>query len=184
MTALLRFTEVTLVRGGRRLVEALDLAVGAGDAVALRGANGAGKSSLLRLAAGLLAPAAGRVERAALALADDKLALDRERSLGDSLRFWSGADPSAALDALGIGHLASVPVRYLSSGQAKRASLARVVASGAPLWLLDEPTNALDAEGIGRLDTIIARHRAEGGAVVAATHVDLAGDWRSVEIAG
>ena len=84
--------------------------------------------------------------------------------------------------ALGIGHLAAVPVRYLSSGQLRRASLARVVASDAPLWLLDEPANALDSDGLNRLAAIIAEHRAKGGAVAAATHSALAGEWRPLEL--
>ena len=182
MSALLRLEGVTLDRGGRRLFECLDLTVAPGEAVAVTGPNGSGKSSLLRLAAGLLSQASGRVARSTLALADDRHALDRDRPLADALSFWCGRDPLPALDKLGIGQLAAVLVRYLSSGQAKRASLARVAASGAPLWLLDEPTNALDASGIDRLTAVIAEHRASGGAVLAATHVPLSGEWRKLEL--
>ena len=182
MSALLRFEAVTLDRGGRRLFENLDFVVEPGEAVAVTGPNGSGKSSLLRLAAGLLAQSSGAIERSPVALADDRHALDRERTLADALRFWSGGDPGPALEKLGIGHLAAVPVSYLSSGQVKRASLARVAASGAPSWLLDEPTNALDADGIARLDALIAEHRTNGGAVLAATHIPLSGDWRQLEL--
>ena len=182
MSALLRFEAVTLDRGGRRLFEHLDLAVAPGEAVAVTGPNGSGKSSLLRLAAGLLAETKGVIERSPLAMADDRHALDRDRPLVDALRFWCGGDPRLALDKLGIGQLAPIPVRYLSSGQARRASLARVAASGAPLWLLDEPTNALDADGVDRLTALIAEHRGNGGAVVAATHVPLLGDWHRLEL--
>jgi heme exporter protein A len=86
------------------------------------------------------------------------------------------------MNALGIAGLAKVPVRLLSSGQLKRATLARVAASPAPLWLLDEPLNALDAEGAERLSKAIAAHRQAGGAVVAASHQRLPGDWRQVEL--
>ena len=173
---------MTLVRGGRTLFEGLSFALGPGDTLQLMGPNGSGKSSLLRLAAGLLRAEAGRIDRSALALADDKPALDAERPLGSALRFWTGRDPLPAMTALGIGTLADVPVRYLSSGQLRRASLARVVASQSPLWLLDEPANALDADGVDRLAAIIAEHRAKGGAVIAATHVPLAGEWRRLEL--
>jgi heme exporter protein A len=87
-----------------------------------------------------------------------------------------------ALVALGISHLAAVPVRFLSSGQQKRAALARVVASGAPLWLLDEPLNALDADGENRLAAVVERHLAAGGAVLAASHQLLPGSWRELEL--
>lgn len=182
MSALLRFDDVTLRRGGRLLSEGLSLALEPGEALRLTGPNGSGKSSLLRLAAGLLSPAAGTVERASLALADDKPALDFERPLGEALRFWTGRDPQPALEALGIGHLAQVPVRYLSSGQMRRASLARVIASNALLWLLDEPANALDRDGIERLSAAIAAHRSGGGAVVAASHFALDGPWLEMEL--
>jgi len=180
--SLLRFSNVSLVRGGRLLFEGLDLSLSEGVAVQVSGPNGAGKSSLLRLAAGLLSPSAGTVERSPLALADDKPALDRERSLGDALRFWTGRDPIAALEAMGIAELSRVPVRYLSSGQAKRAALARVVASGARLWLLDEPLNALDSAAADLLGKAVERHLGNGGAVLAASHTPLPGDWRRIEV--
>jgi len=185
MTALLRFDGVDCVRGGRRLFERLDLALASGDALLVTGPNGCGKSSLLRLAAGLLRPAAGAVHGCETALADDALALDRELSLGKALGFWArldGGSPKKALDAMGLAPLAGVPVRFLSTGQARRARLARVIASGAPLWLLDEPTNGLDVEGLARLNLAIADHRGGGGAVVAASHGALAGDWRPLDL--
>jgi heme exporter protein A len=87
-----------------------------------------------------------------------------------------------AMEMLGLRHLAEVPVRLLSSGQAKRATLARLAASGAPLWLLDEPLNALDSEGADRLSRAIEQHRAQGGAVLAASHQVLPGNWRTLEL--
>jgi heme exporter protein A len=181
VTALLRFDSVSCVRGGRLLFEQLSFEVGAGEALHVTGPNGSGKSSLLRLAAGLLGASAGKVDSAPLALADDSLALDRELPLRKALEFWGG-DSGAALDALGLSGLAEVPVRYLSAGQSKRASLARTAASGAPLWLLDEPANALDARSLELLQDLVDRHRSSGGAVVAASHLLLAGGWRTLEL--
>lgn len=179
MTVLLRFERVALRRGGRLLFEGLDLTLAPGEALLVRGPNGSGKSSLLRLAAGLLTAEHGKVERAPLALADEHLALDRELPLGRALAFW-GSD---ALETLGIAHLRDVPVRLLSSGQRKRAALARVAASRAPLWLLDEPLNALDGDGADRLEKLVASHLAEGGAVLAASHQPIAGIARTLELA-
>ena len=179
MKPLLRFDAVSLWRGGRLLFEGLDLKLGPGEALHVTGPNGSGKSSLIRLAAGLLRAAAGRVERTSVALADNGLALDRELPLRRAMRFW-GAE--GGMDALGLAALGEVPVRLLSSGQAKRASLARVAASGAQLWLLDEPLNGLDADGVARLDALVAGHRASGGAVLAASHGPLAGDWMRLEL--
>lgn len=187
MKPLLRFEAVTLRRGGRRLFEGLDLKLGPGEALHLTGPNGSGKSSLIRLAAGLLRAEAGRVDRTAVALSDDALALDRELPLRKALLFWARLGGTAdrldpAMAALELGDLAQVPVRLLSSGQAKRATLARVAASGAPLWLLDEPLNGLDADGVERLDALVARHRASGGAVLAASHGPLGGEWARLEL--
>jgi len=181
MSALLRFEKVALRRGGRLLFEDLDLALHPGDAVHVAGPNGSGKSSLIRLAAGLLRAERGHVERSRLVMADDALALDRELPLRRALDFWGG-DVEQAMEALGLSYLEHVAVRLLSSGQQKRAALARVAASGAPLWLLDEPLNALDAEGSERLAQIIDRHLASGGAVLAASHQPLPGTWQRLEL--
>jgi heme exporter protein A len=175
---LLELRQVACDRGGRRLFEALDLKLEPGAAALVTGPNGAGKSSLIRLAAGLLSAAAGTIDRhAAAALADDGLALDPRLDLGRALAFWSrldGADPAEAMAAMGLASLSGVPVRMLSTGQRKRATLARVLASEAPLWLLDEPANGLDDDGEARLDAAMAAHRARGGAILAASHQPLA----------
>jgi heme exporter protein A len=181
MRPLLRFEGVTLRRGGRLLFEGLDLKLGPGEALHLTGPNGSGKSSLIRLAAGLLRAETGQVERTRLALSDDALALDRDLPLGRALRFWA-PNIDGASTAMGLGRLTDVPVRLLSAGQAKRATLARVAASGAPLWLLDEPLNGLDGDGVERLDALLARHRASGGAVLAASHAPIGGDWARLEL--
>ena len=173
---------LALVRGGRLLFEGLDFSLGAGEALHVTGANGSGKSSLIRMIAGLLRPSAGRIERASVALADEGLALDRELPLGRALAFWGGPRLSEALSAFDLDRLAEVPVRLLSTGQAKRARLTRVMASGAPLWLLDEPLNGLDRDGVARLDAAIACHRASGGAVFAASNHALGCDWREVKL--
>lgn len=169
---------VACLRGDRLLFEGLDLTVAAGEAIELRGPNGVGKSSLLRIAAGLLHADAGVVERAArTAWLGEPAALDGERTLGEALAFWAridGGDLAPAMAAMGIAGLARVPVRYLSTGQRRRAAIARTIASAAPLWLLDEPANGLDTDGVARLSEAIAAHRAGGGAVAAATHLPLA----------
>jgi heme exporter protein A len=181
VSALLRFEDVALRRGGRLLFERLSFELGPGQRLQVTGPNGSGKSSLIRLAAGLLRAEAGRVDRSPLALADDAVALDRELPLGRALQFWSPS-PEPAMDSLGLAQLALVPVRLLSSGQLKRATLARVAASGAPLWLLDEPLNALDSDGARKLGLLVERHLEGGGAVVAASHQRLGGEWREIEL--
>jgi heme exporter protein A len=181
LTALLRFDGIALRRDGRLLFEDLDLKLAPGEALHLTGPNGSGKTSLIRLAAGLLRAERGQVERAELAMADDAVALDRELPLRRALRFWGGA-VDRAMDSLGLAHLQAVPVRLLSSGQLKRSTLARVAASVAPLWLLDEPVNALDGDGANRLAELVAQHLASGGAVLAASHQRLPGEWRTLEL--
>jgi heme exporter protein A len=171
--SLLALEGVACLRGGRLLFAGLNLALGPGGAALVQGPNGVGKSSLLRVAAGLLRAAAGTVERAEAALADEHLALDERQKLGRALAFWV-KDAAPGMAAMGLAPLADVPVRMLSTGQRKRATLARVVASGAPLWLLDEPGNGLDADGLARLEAAMAAHRAAGGAILAATHQPLA----------
>ena len=181
MSPLLRFKGVTLRRGGRLLFEGMDLQLAPGETVHVTGPNGSGKSSLIRLAAGLLQAERGTIERAPLSLADDHLALDRELPLRRALSFW--ANPiDEAIDALGLAELAQVPVRLLSSGQARRATLARVAASATPLWLLDEPLNGLDRESAEQLARVVKAHIATGGAVLAASHQPLPGKWRMLEL--
>jgi heme exporter protein A len=163
------------------LFEDLTLGIGPGEALQVSGPNGSGKSSLIRMAAGLLRPESGTIVAVSLALADDHLALDRELPLARALRFWGGSVEDG-IAFLGLAALADVPVRLLSAGQLKRAALARVAASGAPLWLLDEPANALDTHSVALLADLLVRHRASGGAVVAASHQPLPGEWRTLEL--
>jgi heme exporter protein A len=159
----------------------LSLSLSSGDVAWVTGPNGVGKSSLLRLIAGLLTAAGGTISvQGRIALADERPALDLEKPLGKALAFWAdidGGDAARGLDAMGLTLLAEVPVRLLSTGQRRRASVARVAATGADIWLLDEPANGLDAESLILLQTTIATHRAAGGIVVAASHqpLDLAG---------
>jgi len=179
---LLAIRSVACIRGGRLLFEGLDLMLGPGEAAVVSGPNGAGKSSLLRLAAGLLRAAAGEVMRAPgpVGFADEKPALDRKLTLGRALALWARIDAVSArpgMAAMGIEPLADVPVRMLSTGQRKRAALARVIAGGARLWLLDEPASGLDSDGLERLGAAMEAHRADGGAILAASHqpIGLAG---------
>lgn len=185
---LLALSGLACVRGGRLLFEGLDLTLEPGGAALVTGPNGSGKSSLLRLAAGLLRPAAGEVRRAPgpVGFADEAAALDPRRTLLGALDFWAGIDgvsSAPGMAAMGIAHLAEVPVRMLTTGQRKRAALARLISGGAQLWLLDEPANGLDSDGLGRLAGAMEAHRGSGGAILAATHVPIGlGDAKAVRL--
>lgn len=175
-----RLTGVACARGGRMLFRDVDLTAEPGQAVLLHGPNGIGKSSLLRICAGLLPVFAGNVTRQGrIALADERLALDSELPLRKALDFWAqidGVSPDrldAALEAMALAPLAKLPVRMLSTGQRKRAALARVIASGADIWLLDEPGNGLDDASLGLLGAAVESHRARGGILLAASHQPL-----------
>jgi len=180
VSAMLTFEAVACARGGRVLFEGVSFALGAGDALVVSGPNGVGKSSLLRLAAGSLEASDGRViAEGRVALADEHPALDVTQPLGKALGFWAsidGGDIDAALAAVNMAHLAEVPVRMLSTGQRRRATLARTLASGADIWLLDEPANGLDTISVTMLEALIAVHRARGGIAVVASHQGLAVD--------
>ncbi|WP_337180403.1 heme ABC exporter ATP-binding protein CcmA [Sphingopyxis granuli] len=178
--ALLRLHRVACIRGDRLLFEGLSLTLARGEALWLRGPNGTGKSSLIRLAAGLLRPAAGTVERhERIALIDEATALDAELPLRRALDIWARIDGidgpmvARAMEAMALAPLAEVPVAMLSTGQRKRAAMARVIASAAPIWLLDEPANGMDDAARARLVAAIAAHRANGGAVLLASHFAL-----------
>jgi heme exporter protein A len=187
----LRGIDLGCVRGGRRVFEGVNFAVAAGTPLLLTGANGAGKSSLLRLIAGLIHPDQGTV---AIEGGDDELTVgEQTHYLGhldplkgaltvmENLAFWvrflnAEAVPDErdraerSLDAVGLGELANVPAGYLSAGQRRRLSLARMNAIPRLLWLLDEPTAALDAASQERLDGLMQNHLGDGGVIVAATH--------------
>jgi heme exporter protein A len=176
----LALEEVSCIRGGRRLFEDLSLTLAPGEGMLVTGANGVGKSSLLRIAAGLLAPTAGHVMReGAVALSAEAVALDEDKSLFAALGFWArldGRDDEAvalALATVGLAQLAEVPVRLLSTGQRRRATLARVIASAAGIWLLDEPASGLDAAALDELSAAMAGHLAAGGVILAASHQPL-----------
>lgn len=178
---------VACFRGGRLLFEDLNFVLKSGQGILVTGANGVGKSSLLRIAAGLLAPAAGRVVRdGAVALAAETAALDEDLTLFAALAFWARLDGgndeavAMALAAMGLAQLAPVPVRLLSTGQRRRATLARVIASKAGIWLLDEPASGLDAASLNELAAAMAGHLAAGGVILAASHQPLGLEMREL----
>lgn len=165
--------DVACRRGERVLFRGLSLALHPGDALHVKGANGIGKSSLIRILAGLLPPFAGDVERTGMiGLVDERPALDPHLPLGRALAFWQRMDGPADSETarLGLSHLLDVPVRYLSSGQKKRAALARLIGQAAPIWLLDEPLNGLDADAALLTETLVGEHCAQGGICIIASH--------------
>jgi len=183
--------DVTCIRGDRLVFADLSFALASGEALLLRGRNGSGKSSLLRIAAGLLEPASGSLIlddvdrladpdrfRDAVAYVGHLDPLKAVLSIAENLDFWwrlhgRRGTVDAALARFGLDDLAAIPARYLSAGQRRRVNLARLFVAPAPLWLLDEPTTGLDAASIAALVDAIAEHRGGGGAVMVATHIDI-----------
>lgn len=168
---------IAIIRGNRLVFDGLSCEAKAGDIIWIRGANGSGKSTLLRLIAGLLPMASGQLEvTGKVALADENLALDPNMTVERALGFWAKMDDAnadvreTALAAMDLVPLADIPVSYLSTGQRKRASLARLIASQAPIWLLDEPYNGLDSASSNRLDTAMFKHASTGGIALVAAH--------------
>ena len=178
-------TGLGCVRGFRNVFNDLNLELSSGDAMALTGPNGAGKSSLLRLLAGLLRPSAGRVafegdtDEGAVAERAHYLghldAFKTALTVGENIEFWihylgGEHDAAPALAAVGLESLEHLPAAYLSAGQRRRLSLARLIAVSRPLWLLDEPASALDSAGQEMLAGLMRTHLSSGGMIVAATH--------------
>ncbi len=189
-----RFAGIDLAcrRSERLVFTGLDFAVEAGGALLLTGPNGSGKSSLLRVLAGLIKPYIGRLEHNGTPLSDDPVrhreliaclghqdAIKPMLTVAESIQFWAGmrgqtGRTEAALAAMDLTALGDLAGRFLSSGQRRRTALARVIASGAAIWLLDEPTVGLDTRSITGLESALAEHRASGGIVIAATHAPIA----------
>ena len=173
----LSLDNVAVMRGNRILLRGLSVAARPGDVIWIRGANGCGKSSLLRLVAGLLTVMSGTIQsEGRMALADENMALDANVTVEAALRFWADLDGAsadarhAALTDMDLQNLVHIPVRFLSTGQRKRASIARVLASNADIWLMDEPYNGLDSASCARLDQAIIARVASGGIVLVAAH--------------
>ncbi|VAV99861.1 ABC transporter involved in cytochrome c biogenesis, ATPase component CcmA [hydrothermal vent metagenome] len=184
---LLKSTDLCATRSGRRVFEGLSFTVSAGEALILKGPNGSGKSTLLRILAGFGEAAGGSIELVGgdperrmaeschyVAHADAlKVALTARENLSFWAEYHGGGEPLAALEALGIGHLANIPSGLLSAGQKRRLGLARLMLSPRDVWLLDEPAVSLDTASQDRLAGLMAGHVADGGIVVAATHMPL-----------
>lgn len=171
-------TDAAILRGNRFVLRGFSLEAKSGEIIWVRGANGSGKSTLLRALAGLLPFAAGQLNLVgSKALADDNHALDPEQSVENNLRFWakldgiSNAELEKALEAFDLVPLAELPVRFLSAGQKRRTSLARMIASQASIWLLDEPYNGLDQANILLLDQALHQHVGDGGIALIASHI-------------
>jgi heme exporter protein A len=165
-------------RGERLLFRRLSFRLEAGAACHVTGANGAGKTTMIRALAGLTTPYAGTVTReGALALLDERPGLDPDLPLRRALAFWfaldSAQEPDGIIAALRLAELAEVPVRYLSTGQKKRAALARMVSQRAPVWLLDEPLSGLDTASQGLVSALVQDHCAGGGIALIASHQPL-----------
>jgi heme exporter protein A len=173
---LLTGTGLGMIRGERVLFREIGLTLRAGEALVLRGANGTGKTTLLRILAGLTRPETGRVTRAApVHWFGHREGLKPQETPRTHLALWArawgpGADIDAVLTRMGLARPADVAARYLSAGQRRRTALARLLLEDRPVWLLDEPYTALDADGRALVDTLIAQHRAKGGALIAAIH--------------
>ncbi|WNJ99726.1 heme ABC exporter ATP-binding protein CcmA [Thalassospiraceae bacterium LMO-JJ14] len=184
--------DIECIRGERLVLSGTGFAVTSGHALILKGANGAGKSTLLRLMAGLMRPVSGSISWDGADIRDDPVEHNRRLayighadavkpalSVMENVTFWAEISGSTAmpatdaLAALGIGHLADLPARYLSAGQRRRVTLTRMLTSGAALWLLDEPTTALDADTTDALKVLIEAHLSAGGMAVISTHTDL-----------
>jgi heme exporter protein A len=192
--------DLACIRGGREVFAGLDFAADSGEALVVTGHNGAGKTTLLRLIAGLLEPAQGRIELSDGA-ADASLpeqahylghrdALKPALSVAENLSFWRDflggemGDGGQCLAAAGLDHAAHLPAAYLSAGQRRRLSIARLLVVRRPVWLLDEPTSALDAAGQALFVRLMRDQLTAGGIIIAATHAPLGIDGPELRMRG
>ncbi len=192
--------DVRCVRGGREVFSGLDFEASSGEALAVTGPNGSGKTSLLRLIAGLLTIANGSIGleggETELTLPEQahylghRDALKSVLSVMENLSFWRDFlggevfDAGASLAAVGLDHAAHLPAAYLSAGQRRRLSIARLLVARRPVWLLDEPTNALDTAGQSMFAALMGDHLSRGGLIIAATHAPLGIAARELRIGG
>ena len=191
---------VKCVRGGREVFSELDFTAASGEALAVTGPNGSGKTSLLRIVAGLLTLAAGSI---GLEDGDRELTVAEQAhylghrdamkpalSVLENLVFWrdflggEALNAAESLVAVGLDHAAHLPAAYLSAGQRRRLSIARLLVVRRPIWLLDEPTSTLDTAGQSLFATLMHDHLARGGLIIAATHAPLGMEAKELRIGG
>lgn len=175
---MLRVTDLTCARGGVPVTEGVNFSLSAGEALVLRGPNGIGKTTLLRVVAGLQPALSGSVEGAELlAYAGHADGIKSMLTVTENLTFWSrcfaGGDVEAALQAFDLVALCNRQAGSLSAGQKRRLGLARMLVTGRPVWLFDEPTVSLDAASVGLFAKAVETHLSQGGAALMATHIDL-----------
>ena len=176
---MLHVSNLSVARGGMTLLSGVDFALNAGQILVLRGANGLGKTSLLRCIAGLQNPVEGQITAPeAVAYSGHADGLKGQMTVLENLAFWSsvyhGPSPEVALDAYDLHALADRPAANLSAGQKRRLGLARMQVSGCALWVMDEPTVSLDADNVALFRAALDRHVQSGGAAVITSHIDLA----------
>jgi heme exporter protein A len=192
--------DVRCVRGGREVFSGLDFEASSGEALAVTGPNGSGKTSLLRMIAGLLTITGGSIGleggEAEVTLSEQahylghRDALKPALSVLENLSFWRDFlggktfDATESLAAVELDHAAHLPAAYLSAGQRRRLSIARLLVVGRPAWLLDEPTSALDTAGQSLFATLMDDHLSRGGLIVVATHAPLGIAARELRIGG